>query len=335
MFTIVSSRFRVAGFLIGVIFVSLIAFSQSSAATPFFVPAKAEWTTWEAEQAEAFGVWQAVADPNASGGQYLRGAKGAKLSYRFRVDRPVTLRVKPIWGRTGARRSAHLFPYPLPQSYGPTVLEACGRFVYALAPATGRIIVLDPSSEKLANVLEIGGYLTDLRADPMAQCLYASDAMKDRIVIVEAQKGQIIGELRTRRQPWALALVNDDLYVACRAARCVQIFDRKTFQLKHFIRLDAEPIHLEPIGMPPSQIIIRFQQQAIAPGSLSVLPADEQQYGVRQSRTILSISRERKLEAIPNKPVLRYTQSGQTKELDLTAMAGWLRKNISSADRIS
>lgn len=321
MFTIVSSRFRVAGFLIGVIFVSLIAFSQSSAATPFFVPAKAEWTTWEAEQAEAFGVWQAIADPNASGGQYLRGAKGAKLSYRFRVDRPVTLRVKPIWGRTGARRSAHLFPYPLPQSYGPTVLEACGRFVYALAPATGRIIVLDPSSEKFANVLEIGGYLTDLRADPMAQCLYASDAMKDRIVIVEAQKGQIIGELRTRRQPWALALVNDELYVACRAARCVQIFDRKTFQLKHFIRLDAEPIHLEPIGLPPSQIIIRFQQQAIAPGSLSVLPADEQQYGVRQSRTILSISRERKLEAIPNKPVLRYTQSGQTKELDLTAMA--------------
>lgn len=304
---------------LGFLFVLPLLLAALPALADVTLPDHATWATWEAEGAEPSGAWQSVPDPTASGGQYLSGDPGATLQYRFQVARPTTLRLKPVWWRDGARESAHLFPYPLPVSIGAAVVEAFPDRVFVLAPAAGQIGCLDPATEQLTGVYTLGGYLTDMRGSPAANRLYVSDALNDRLLILDAATGKVVTEIRTRRQPWSLALVGNQLYIACRKGRCVQVADLASGRIVKTQRLDLEPISLEPDGSPVSRLVIRYQQDAVNAATLNNLPDDEQQYGAHPSRMALSLPGGRRLEAVPDKPIIRSTRGGKMTDIDLSS----------------
>lgn len=293
-----------------------------SATTGVSLGTAAQWHTWEAESATPVGSWQTAADPAASGGKYLEAAgEGSRLQYRFRVPLDTTLRLRPVFWRNSAQRASLPFPYPLAQDFGPAAMDYCGNLVYFTAPATGQVGLYDVAQGKLLGAMKLGGYLTDLVADHVRNVVYVSDAQNSRVLVLDGRTGQCRPEaLTVAAQPWALALVGDQLFVACRGGKCVQVIELRRWRFGRTFALPAAPVRLDAIGDPPTSLVVRFQQGAVQALTLDPLTPDQQQYGARTSHGSVSPSRDVRYEVDRGKQVVKVTRSGKTVEVDVRSV---------------
>lgn len=299
---------------------AMAVISVASAET-FTIPQESKWVTWEAEGANRTGTWDPVADRGASGGQYLQtDDREATLQYHFRTDRETTLRLKPMWWRTGQMRSARRFPYPLPQQFGPDVLASAGEKVYFLGPMSHTLGIFDAAKETVSGV-DLGGYLTDLAYDDAAKRVYVSDATKGRIHVVDAATGRVMVSWQTAAEPWALALTPGRLYVACRKAKCVQVFDT-VMAAAPPTALQTIPLEAQPVGLElasPIALTIRFQQAPLQMQTLEVLEPDQVQYNGKGSRLNVTVGKDKKYDWDPEKRVIRASKGGVTTEIDVSS----------------
>jgi hypothetical protein len=259
-----------------------IAFALSVLVAPtcwsFPAPDTTGWTVWQAEEAGQTGSWQ-LGEPSGDGAQYLSPSQaGDTLTFSFTTDAPMSLRVRPVWWRSGDQRLAHRFPYPLVRQPGPDAVDFVGATVFATAPAAGRVITAEALTEKVTGYVEVGGYLSDLVADRAKGRVYVADALGDRVVALDAARMSVLGSVDVPGGPWALALNGDRLFVACREGKRLAVFSTDTGQQLADIPLPAEPIGLELNGNPATSLIVRYQQQPINAMTFQPAQADQQQY---------------------------------------------------------
>jgi hypothetical protein len=257
-----------------------IAFALAVLVAPtcwsFPAPDTTGWTVWQAEEARQTGSWQ-LGEPSGDGAQYVSPSQaGDTLTFTFTTDGPVSLRVRPVWWRSGDQRLAHRFPYPLVRQPGPDAVDFVGTTVFATAPAAGRVISVDALSEKVTGCVEVGGYLSDLVADRARGRVYVADALGDRVVAVDAVRPVVLWSLSVPGEPWALAISGDRLFVACRHGKRLAVFSTDTGKQLAEIPLPAEPIGLELIGNPATNLIVRYQQQPVNVMTLERSAPDQQ-----------------------------------------------------------
>jgi len=239
----------------------------------FFVPESGAVAVWEAEKALMLG-WQVIPHEGASGGAFVETVADHPkpvLEFHFKVDKPMTIKVFPLWWRHGEQKTATRFPsqvpylriqqmfemaYPDPKSvtrlpfaiparFGPDALDGDGERLFFTAPETGRVGVVDLKTERIVDNIEVGGYLTDLVLDHSLRRLFVADGMNNRVVVLDTQHGTKIGEVTVPELPYSLALHNGHLFVACMMANKVAAIGAKTLQKVHEIELPLPPQHVE------------------------------------------------------------------------------------------
>lgn len=242
----------------------------------FVVPESGKVAVWEAEKALMLG-WQVIPHDGASGGAFVEPTADQPkpvLKFRFKVDKPTTIKVFPLWWRHGEQKTAVRFPsqvpylriqqmfemaYPDPKSvtrlpfaiparFGPDALDGDGERLFFTAPEVGRIGIVDLSTERIIGSIEVGGYLTDLILDRNLHRLFVADGMNNRIVVLEAQQGTRVAEVPVPELPYSLALHNGHLFVACMMAKKVVVLETKTLRKVHEIALPLPPQHVEVRG---------------------------------------------------------------------------------------
>lgn len=290
----------------------------AAAAENFKLPGRSGWETWEAEAAIGASNLHVVMDPVASGGKYVDSGKraGAVLELPFTTAKATTLRVRPVWWRTGRARPARLFPYPLSPALGPDVVGACNTRVIFTAPCSGRLGAVDVRSRKLVGSVHIGGYLTDMLVDDARRRAYVLDALGDRLVVVDAAALKVIGQVKTPAEPWSVAKAKDKLVVACRAAKTLVCIDPLRLRITKRISTDARPISVRTTG-DGKLLVVRFQQVPLDAQDLSVLPSDELQYRGYVARTTASVGKGKRY-ARARAHVLRVEASGGANEIDVS-----------------
>jgi YVTN family beta-propeller protein len=256
----------------------LVALAAAAAAEPLALPGPTGWQVWRADQAQPHGSWQAGV-PDADGSRYLQpsGSGEAWLDFAFTAEESVTLQVRPEWWRTGEQKLARRFPYPLARQFGPTALAAVGAEVFALAPAAGRVVVIDAVTEKPVAAIDVGGYLTDLVADPDQGRIYLADPQGSRLVAIDCASRRLLGTLDVAGRPWALALLDGKLYVAFREGKRVVAFDTTSGDAVGEAKFDLPPVSLEVAGS-PARVVVRFEDQVYDPLGLDPLAPDQVQY---------------------------------------------------------
>jgi len=303
----------------------LATFVVASGLTPglvadvqFAVPGDAGWVTWEAEAAARHGPWRAINDPCASGGAYLEASGvGATLEFTFRIDQTTGLALRPLWWRTGERKAARRFPYPLDALPGPDAVDACRGLVFFTAPRAGRVGIVDAETKTLLGHLDLGGYLTDLVADEAKARIYVADALGNRVVVIDAVGRRAVASVRTPPEPWSLALSRGRLVVACRAGRCVCVVDTQRLQVITTVGLVACPVNVSVSPQSPDRVLVRFQQRTFDVRSLKEIAADDQQYGVCETHHSVSWAGRRTFDS-PRPHVVRISQKGQSRNLDVS-----------------
>jgi hypothetical protein len=239
----------------------------------FVVPKGGKIAVWEAEQAKSDG-WIVVRHEWASGGAFVEPVEGharPALEFPFRTDRPITLQVFPLWWWHGEQKTATRFPsylpyfrlpqifemaypdpkgvtrlpFPVPARFGPDALDGDGKRLFFTAPEAGRIGVLDLTTERLVQVLEIGGYPTDLLVDRQHRCVYVADGLGNRIVALDAETGAKLREVGVSPMPYSLAQDGQHLFVACLMAKELVILETPSLHLVRRLPLPIGAHHVE------------------------------------------------------------------------------------------
>jgi len=258
-----------------------LAVLAAPACWSFPAPDTTGWTVWQAEEAQQTGPWQA-GEPSGDGAQYLSPSQaGDTLTFSFTTDQPMSLRVRPVWWRSGDQRLAHRFPYPLVRQPGPDAVDFVGTTVFATAPAAGRVIAVDALTEKVTGCVEVGGYLSDLVADREKGRVYVADALGDRVIALDAAHMSVLASVDVPGEPWALALDGDRLFVACRHGKRLAVFSTNTGKQLAEIPLPAEPIS---VALEGGQLAVRYQQQLVNAMTLEPSAPDQLYQGVEKWR---------------------------------------------------
>lgn len=308
-------------FAIYLAFLALVG-SATYAAEGFSLPTTAGWHTWEAESASGGDRWRLVSDPSASGGTYVEAAvAGATLEFPVEVAQETAVSVRPLWWRTSERRAARRFPYPLTSLVGPDALDTCSGLVCFTAPAAGRVGLLDPTTEKPVGSIHVGGYLTDLVADPQANLLYVADALADRVIIVDPLARSVVGEIATPAEPWSLSLGGGRLYVACRSGRCIAVLDPGARRQASEFRLPAAPISVQYQAGDVPSVVVRFQHRVYHVETLAAEAADQVQYSLPGARSSASYGADKSYD-MPRPGTLRLRTKGESREFDVSALCG-------------
>lgn len=239
----------------------------------FAVPDGGEVAVWEAEAARGEG-WEVVRHEWASAGAFVEPIADHPrpvLEFRFTVDRPTTIKVFPLWWRHGEQKTATRFPaplpyfriqqilemaypapngttrlpFPIPARFGPDALDGDGERLFFTAPETGRVGVVDLTTERLVRVVEVGGYPTDLVFDRAHRLVYVADGMGNRVVVLDAQKYTPVREVSVPAMPCSLALEGEHLAVACLRAKRVVVLRTPALQRVREIPLPVPPQHIE------------------------------------------------------------------------------------------
>ncbi|HIE09152.1 MAG TPA: hypothetical protein EYP65_04815, partial [Armatimonadetes bacterium] len=239
----------------------LLFLDSLEARTNFVVPSGGKVAVWQAEEAELNGAWDRVRHPWASGGEFVapKGALSRPLEFIFEVKRPTVIAVRPLWFVHGERRIARRFPHPLPMRHGPDVLDWCGRFVFFTCPSAGRVGILDAITERLARIVDLGGYPVDLVADRRQGRVYIAEAKFDRLLILDARTGEVVGATPLPGCPWSLALHDERLFIACMEAKRMIVFDTVKGKIIAKIPLPAELVHLRVSSQPRPRVMVWFR----------------------------------------------------------------------------
>jgi len=254
-----------------VAFLLAFAFCACAHGGEFFtVPADGTAAVWQAEAARASGGWKKVSDETASGGAYASNTAGEGLNvleFRFKTDRPVSLRVVPVWWRNSEEKTALRFPNSLPyfkrryvwpagfpdrtklsrkplfvkERPGPDKLAVLDGRLYFSAPTSGALGIVDAASEKVVGRVELGGYIADILADAEGKRIFAADAANDRVIVYDVGAGRVTKKIPVPRMPFALELAGERVLVACMEGRKLVVISRTRLAIEKEKALTFKP----------------------------------------------------------------------------------------------
>ena len=173
-------------------------------------------------------------------GQLITNWRGAKPE--------VAVVTPPVFQRKPGRREK-------PTNAGGADFSPDGRTLYWSSGETGAIYLFDVASrEKTAEVslnTEVGGrkyedsYAVDVKVSADGKHLYAADVTNFRVVVVDAEKRQVIGSVRVGRYPYALAVVGNKVYAAN-----IGLFEYSPIGAPNDARFDKRGLTFPPYGYP-------------------------------------------------------------------------------------
>ncbi|OGV70249.1 MAG: hypothetical protein A3K19_22085 [Lentisphaerae bacterium RIFOXYB12_FULL_65_16] len=228
---------------------------------------------WAAAKA-GLDAWRVAGPVPGDTGTHIEPVEGthhATAQFRFQVDADTCLKVAPVWCRHGEQRGAVRFPYNLPpftvpQVYevaypdpkcttrmplgitaysGPDALEVFERTLFFTAPDAGRVGVLDLDTERVIDMVELGGFLSDLALDAKSGRLFVADGAGERIIVLDARTRGVLAEVHVPGFPRSIVLHGGRLVVACMAARCITVLDTRKLKVVKRIPLPLAPQHVE------------------------------------------------------------------------------------------
>jgi DNA-binding beta-propeller fold protein YncE len=181
------------------------------------------------------------------------------------------------------------------------------------AGPSGRVgwFALDKPGE-VRSVL-VGGYIADIVIDQDSGRAYASDASGNRVVVLDAKDGHMVGEIPILGMPWSLDVADGTLMVGCRTDRALAVVDTVTQRVLQRTPLGAEPlvVRVQEEGMIRSPNISRpeclaVQLQAIAfdleTGDRCELPARIPRAETRAQEDVLCAVADDPVPARPELP---------------------------------
>ncbi|HID07762.1 MAG TPA: hypothetical protein EYP10_11525, partial [Armatimonadetes bacterium] len=154
---------------------------------------------------------------------------------------------------TGAPKSVTQLPQPLRDTPGPDALCIYGSRLFFTSPSTGRVGVIDIAKERVERALDIGGYLSDIVADPLRGRVYVADAIGNRIVTIDAQQLKVLNSIRVPALPVALEMFTPPgflrgcapmLFAGCWRAKSVIGIDPAQSKITWQSNLPIEPRYL-------------------------------------------------------------------------------------------
>ena len=224
---------------------------------------------------------------------------------RFDVTRPHAIRVQSAGAQidvtevTGGPPAGGDGARPDVQAVGPIALDELGEELFFLAPAAGKVGVVNMKDEHVVGSAEVGGRPVDLVSDPGRKRVYVADTAGDRVVCLDGPARTVVGVVRTPREPVSLALHEHLLYVACREARSLFTVDVRTLESGPSLALPDKPLavhrvrlypdytffasgrwphtyYLPPDSEAPYRIVVELPQQVVIdPATLRVLDSRE------------------------------------------------------------
>jgi len=243
------------------------------------------------------------------------------MEFPFECDRATNLRVWPVWWRHGERKSAKRFPCPLPEQAGPDVIGSFEDRVFFTAPATGRVVVFDPASERVVDVIELGGYLADLIVEKNLEKVFVADALNNQVIALDPRHPQEgIQRVRVPRGSWSIALSRGQLYVACRGAKALAVIGGgKNCRLLKTVPLEASPVHIANISPEQRTLAVWPEPKTFDMLTLDEVLIDKELYRPVPRRTSVSPSKGTIVDA-PKPHSLRVRGGGKTTSIDVKAV---------------
>ena len=145
-----------------------------------------------------------------------------------------------------------------PTNAGGADFSPDGRTLYWSSGETGAIYVFDVASrEKLAEIslnAEVGGrkyedsYAVDVKVSGDGKHLYCADVTNFRLVVIDAERRQVVGSVRVGRYPYALAVAGDKVYAAN-----IGLFEYSPVGPPNDERFDKRGLTFPPFGYPSQE----------------------------------------------------------------------------------
>jgi len=133
-----------------------------------------------------------------------------------------------------------------------------GSKLYWSSGDSGALYVLDVAApEKISEISlnhELNGhryedsYVTDVKVSADGKYLYCSDVTNFRVVVIDAEKRQVISSVPVGRYPYALALVGDKVYAAN-----IGLFEYSPVPPPNDPRFDKRGLTFPPFGYPSKE----------------------------------------------------------------------------------
>ena len=101
---------------------------------------------------------------------------------------------------------------------------------------------------------EVGGrafedsYAVDVKVSRDGKFLYCADVTNFRVVAIDAERRQVVGSVRVGRYPYALAVVEDKVYVAN-----IGLFEYAPIPAPNDDRFDKRGVTFPPFGYPSKE----------------------------------------------------------------------------------
>ncbi len=145
-----------------------------------------------------------------------------------------------------------------PTNAGGADFSPDGRTLYWSSGETGAIYLFDVASrEKTAEVslnTEVGGrnyedsYAVDVKVSADGKRLYCADVANFRLVVVDAERRQVVGSVRVGRYPYALAVLGERVYAAN-----IGLFEYSPIGPPNDDRFDKRGLTFPPYGYPSKE----------------------------------------------------------------------------------
>lgn len=168
-----------------------------------------------------------------------------------REDRGNPTRQVDVSSVTKQGSGSKQLPFPLRDDPGPAAFDTFGTRLLFVSPSSGRIGVLDMEVETLVASLEVGGYLTDLVADASRGKVYVCDALNSQLIVVDAERLEVLRRVAMPATPLSLAMAEDALFVACHGDKCLAIVDREGDFVSQVKPLPAPPLEVHTVRLYP------------------------------------------------------------------------------------
>jgi YVTN family beta-propeller protein len=133
-----------------------------------------------------------------------------------------------------------------------------GRQLYWSSGDTGAIYVVDAASPtNIAAIslnIEVGGrqyedsYAVDVKVSADGKHLYCADVTNFRVVVIDAERRQVVGSVPVGRYPYALAVVGDKVYAAN-----IGLFEYSPIPPPKEDRFDKRGLTFPPFGYPSKE----------------------------------------------------------------------------------
>jgi YVTN family beta-propeller protein len=133
-----------------------------------------------------------------------------------------------------------------------------GKTLYWSSGNTGAIYVFEVASPgKIIPITlnaEVGGrryedsYAVDVKVSADGRHLYCADVTNFRVVVIDAQRRQVVGSAPVGRYPYALAVVGDSVYVAN-----IGLFEYRPVPPPKDARFDKRGLTFPPFGYPSKE----------------------------------------------------------------------------------